>query len=273
MTGKTSLFDFSNYKAYLRWRIGEKSHRKGLKSSLAKAIHCHPGFVSQVLNNDLHFNLEQATLLNEFLSHTKEESHFFLLLLQKEKAGHFKLKNYFAAQIEEVLAQRLILTQRLGSQNTMTEANRSIYYSSWQYAAIHIALTIPELQKANALAEYFAMPLRKVNEVLEFLLSANMARRVKDRVVSESSLTRIGNTSHNIIQHHANWRLQAVESLQREDILDLHYSAIVSLSEEDVRKIKETILDQIKNNVNRIRSSQEEKLYAYTIDFFSLKKG
>jgi hypothetical protein len=67
-------------------------------------------------------------------------------------------------------------------------------------------------------------------------------------------------------------RLQAIESMDQEDVLDLHYSAVVSLSEKDVRAIKEKILEHIKENVSQIRDSKEEKLYCYTVDFFNLRR-
>ncbi|MNL20680.1 hypothetical protein D3C87_1419380 [compost metagenome] len=211
-------------------------------------------------------------MLNDFFAHTKEESHFFILLVQKQKAGSKKVEKYFQSQIEEILNQRLVLTKRLGTSNTLSETDRAFYYSSWHFAAIHIALTIPELRQPEALAAHFRISLAKVHEVLEFLVTTGLVARGKGGYSSESTLTRIGNDSRSISKHHTNWRLQAIESLDQEELTDLHYSAVVSLSEKDVRDIKEKILEQIKNNINQIRESKEEKIYCYTIDFFNLKR-
>jgi uncharacterized protein (TIGR02147 family) len=166
----------------------------------------------------------------------------------------------------------LVLTKRLGTSNTLSEADRSTYYSSWHYAAIHIALTIPELRQPETLAAHFRISLGKTHEVLEFLQKSGLVVSDKGGFSSESALTRLGNDSRSISKHHTNWRLQAIESLDQEDLLDLHYSAVVSLSEKDVRDIKEKIMDQIKNNINQIRESKEEKIYCYTIDFFNLNR-
>lgn len=272
MINKNSMYNCVDYKVYLRSKAGEKTQRNGLKSAMAQHLGCQPGFISQVLNGDLHLNLEQVTLLNDFFSHTKEESHFFMLLVQKQKAGSKKLEKYFQSQIDEILNQRLVLTKRLGTSNTLNEADRAIYYSSWHYAAIHIALTIPELRQPESLAAHFRISLTKVHQVLEFLQTTGLAISGKDGFSSESSLTRLGNDSRSISKHHTNWRLQAIESLDQEDLLDLHYSAVVSLSEKDARDIKEKILEQIKSNINQIRESKEEKIYCYTIDFFNLNR-
>jgi uncharacterized protein (TIGR02147 family) len=272
MTIKNTIYDFADYKDYIRFKVGEKTQRKGLKSALARHLNCQPGFISQVLNGNLHLNLEQATLLNDFFAHTKEESHFLMLLVQRQKAGSKDLEKYFLSQIEEIKNQRLNLTRRLGTSNSLSEVDRTVYYSSWHFAAIHIALTIPELRQPEALATHFRISLSKVHQVLEFLQTTGLVVSGKNGFSSESTLTRIGNDSRSISKHHTNWRLQAIESLDQEDVLDLHYSAVVSLSEKDVRAIKEKILEHIKENVSQIRDSKEEKLYCYTVDFFNLRR-
>jgi hypothetical protein len=172
---KITVFDFSEYKGYLKSHLGGKSHRRGVKSALAHAIPCQPTYVSQVLNGEVHFSLEQATSINRFFGHTEEESHFFLLLLMKDRAGNAELKTYFGRQIENVLEQRLNLTSRLGTKNDLDENEKSIFYSSWHYAAIHMALTVPALRTKEALAHHFRLPLAKITRTLDFLISVGLA--------------------------------------------------------------------------------------------------
>jgi hypothetical protein len=82
----------------------------------------------------------------------------------------------------------------------------------------------------------------------------------------------LGNDSKNILKHHTNWRLQAAESLDREELKDLHYSGVVSLSAADATKVKNIFLESIKASQSVIKDSKEEELCAVIIDFFSLKK-
>ena len=65
---------------------------------------------------------------------------------------------------------------------------------------------------------------------------------------------------------------QALESLDREDINDLHYSAVVSLSKADVRALKSRMIDHIKEYIATIRDSKEEEVYALCLDFFHAKR-
>jgi hypothetical protein len=69
-----------------------------------------------------------------------------------------------------------------------------------------------------------------------------------------------------------NWRLQAMDSLEREDLQDLHYSAIVSLSQQDVRKLKNKMLENIKEYLEVVRPSKEEQVFSLCLDFFDVHR-
>lgn len=267
------VFDYSSYKPYLEHRLGSKSQRKGLKSKLASTIGIQPAYLSQVLNGLAHLSLEQAEAANTFFGHSQDEAHYFLLLIQKERAGTQPLAKYFDQQINEQLKKRMTLTKRLGSKNGLSKEDHSTYYSSWHYAAIHIALTIPQLQSAESLAIHFRLPQKRVQNVLLFLREKGLATIDSDGGYRPGeNFIRLGNDSPNIVQHHTNWRLSAVNSLHRETQDELHYSAVVSLSKKDIKKIKDRILEEIKNNIEIVKQSKEEELYSYCIDFFSLKE-
>jgi len=272
MDNKKSIFEFANYKDYLRYQVGEKSARRGMKSALAKAIGCGPTYISQVLNEYAHLSPEQATDVSKFFGHTKEEAHCFLLLLSRDRAGNQSLKKYYSEQLQEVLDRRLNLSKRLGAQNVLSEESKTIFYSSWHYAAIHLALTVPELQTRDALTRYFRLPIKKVVDVLEFLVSVGLAVPQGERFVAGSTLLRIGNDSPHIMKHHTHWRTQALEAIDRENINDLRYSAVVSISRADVRVIKDRILENIKDYLQTIRESREEEVCALCIDFFGLRR-
>lgn len=270
------VYDFPTYKAYLLARVGEKASRKGLKSSLAKAIGCQAGYLSQVLNADAHLSLEQGALLNIFFAHSPSEAHFFLLLLQKSRAGNRTLAEYFDQQIKAELDQRQSLSRRIEEKRKirkLPEEAKLIYYSSWQYSAIHIALTIPSLQEPLALSRYLDLPVGKINAVLDFLIKYGLAEIQGKKVISGSTLMHLKSDSPHISKHHVNWRTQSLTSLDRDNLTDLHYSAVVSLSEKDVRLIKEKIMEQVNSNIGEIRDSKEESLHAYCVDFFKVGKS
>lgn len=266
------VFQFTSYKAFLEAKVGPREERRGIKSQIAQVLGCQPTYISQVLHGKAHLSLEQADRLNSYLGHSKEESAFFLLLVQHERAGTVSLRRHFQDLIDEELKRRLIVTHRLGEQTKLSLADQSRYYSSWHYSALHIALTIPELGSPDALAQHFKLPMKKVNEVLRFLLNVGLAKEVGGRLLTGPAIIRLGNDSPNIQRHHANWRQQATESLDREDLGDLHYSGVISLSEKDALKIKDRLLDELKANLKIVRDSPEEKLFGFCVDFFDMAK-
>ena len=263
-----SIFDYSSYKAFLR----AQSKVRGRKSALSEAMNIQPTYLSHVLHGKAHLSLEQVESLNRFLHHTEDEAHFLLLLLQKEKAGTQTLEKYFQKQIDELFMKRLDLSKRLGVQNSLTEEDRSIYYSSWVYGALHMAVTVPSLRTREVLLKHFNISSETFQKAAEFLLRTGLIIEKGREFTSGPTFMRIGKDSHQIIKHHTNWRNQAIESLDRETIQDLHYSAVVSLSEKDALKIKDLLLQGVNDNIEIIKKSPEEKVFVYVLDFFELKK-
>jgi len=225
-----------------------------------------------VLHAEAHLSLEQAERLNEFYGHSKDESLFFFLLLQKDRAGTRTLAAHFQEQMDEILRRRLILTKRLGEKTVLSAEAQGVYYGSWVYAAVHIALTIPELRTREALSAYLHLPAKKVNDALDFLCSVGLAQAKGAHFETGTAHVRLGNDSHNIVRHHGNWRTQALEALDREQLHDLHYSGVVSLSREDLARVKAIFLDAIRDAQAVIKDSKEEELCAVNVDFFSLRK-
>ena len=101
------LFEYSSYKDFITSKVGPRNGRKGVRGAIARALGCQPTYISQILYAKAHLSLEQAEALTKFFGLTTDEAHFFLLLVQRERAGTQNLKTYFNGQIERVREQRL----------------------------------------------------------------------------------------------------------------------------------------------------------------------
>jgi uncharacterized protein (TIGR02147 family) len=270
MSDKIYIFDFRFYKKFLLSICGEKKIRRGVKAELAKAAECQPTYISQILHGKADLSLEQGERIARFLGLTKAEAGYFLLLLQKDRAATRELRQIFEIQIEEQIQSRMNVVNRLGASNPLSAEQHGIYYSSWHYLAVHMAVTVPELQTREALADFFHIGLERMDQVLEFLLKVGILQQEKNILTTGTSVIRLGKDSPHIFRHHSHWRQQAIESLERETDRDLHYSAVVTLSSEDVLRLKERMLEQIKNNIDIVKPSVSEQVYVYNIDFFNL---
>lgn len=213
---------------------------------------------------------------NEFLGHTEEESHFFLLLVQLERAGNPSLRAYFQKQIDFILQQRSVIKTRLKDAKSLSEMDESKFYSTWLYAAVHVLTSIERLQTKEALSTYLKLPLQRVSEILEFLVSLGLVDYQRGHYVMTQAHFHLAAHSPNISKHHSNWRMQAIAALDHGNSPEhnhLHYSAVLSLSLEDSKVIREKLLQCLEENLAIVRKSPAEEGFVYSFDFFRLSRS
>ncbi len=266
---KEEIFAYRNYKKYLLDFIkAQPSQGHGQRLRLAKFVQCQVGYVSQVLNGSAHFSLEQAERVNRFLKHSQEESHYFLLLVQAARAGTEELKEYFHSLLEQVSENRLLLKNRLKTNQPLNELNQAKYYSSWYYAAVHILLAIPHYRRRPAIAQRLQLDPEKVNEILDFLQEAGLVTREGSEYKINTGPIHLGADSPLISKHHLNWRMHAMRALERAGKQDLHYSSVLSLGKADFQRIRERLVKEIEEIRKIVRDSPEEDLYVITLDWY-----
>jgi uncharacterized protein (TIGR02147 family) len=265
----TSIFDFKDYRTYLHEKIASFPHRgHGVQVRIASALRCQPAYVSRVLQGNADFSPEQADLINEFFGHSQEEADYFVLLVLAGRAGTKRLRAHFEKQIQEIQRRRLILKERFKIENELSDADRARYYSQWYFGAIHAAISVPRLQERRALARHLGIAERKVAEALDFLTRCGLV--VEDHGAFRSGKTRIhlGAEAPEISKAHVNWRMQAVRSLENDRPEDLHYSSAVTLSRQDIVRIKSELIKKIEEIKAIVKESPEEELACFNVDFF-----
>ncbi len=267
-----SVFEFTSYKSYLSKVLSPSGSSRGQRSRLAEALNCQTAFVSQVMNGDVHFSLEHAVQISSFLKHSPEEQHFFVLLLQKERAGSKALREYFDAQMKEITARRQLIKERIHAQSGLSTEAQMRYYSAWYYAAVHILISVPEFQVPDKIATALQLPLPLVNSTLDFLLQHGLAAMEKGRYRIGNARIHLPSDSPMISKHHANWRMKAVQSMEQLDSQNLHYSLVVSLSESDRETIRNMILKLIESTEPVLKASPEEIVCFMGLDFFRVSR-
>ena len=152
------IFDYRDYKVYLQaWIARAPGKGWGLQTQMAIKMGCQTGYVSQVLNGNANFSLEHAETLNQYIGHNEEEGRFFILLVEWARAGTVDLRKRFQNEIERILQQRLVLKDRVDIKKSLEPVDQATYYSAWYYAAIHVAVSVPELRTRESLMQYFGL--------------------------------------------------------------------------------------------------------------------
>jgi uncharacterized protein (TIGR02147 family) len=264
-----TLYEANNYREYLHGRLGAGA-RLGLKTKAAAALSVNTTLISQILGGTCEMSLEQAENMNRFLGHTDEEGDYFLWLVLKERSGSKNLKARFARQLEEQKTKRLNLSKRMSDRDSIDHDERERFYSTYLHGAIHVLVSIPEFQTREALATALGTPLKKINEAVEFLLQLGVITETAMKLAPGAQHIHLGSDSTQIVRHHLNWRLKAMERIGEAASRDLHYSVAVSLSEADVQKIKEMLLKNLSEVSKVVNKSKEETAFVFCFDFFEL---
>ena len=264
------IWEFTNYRAYLAERLGPEGTRTGLRKKLAAAIPVHTTYVSQVLNGRMQFSLEQGESINSFFEHSDDEGEYFILLILKDRSENTKLKKRFENKIQAMRDERLNIKSRLDSTDAISEKDREKFYSSALYGAVHVLAAIPEFGTIDALSDAIRISRSRTREIVDFMIRIGVLKEINGQICSGKNHVHLGNDTELVLKHHANWRQHTISNLQFLDRDDLHYSACLSLSVQDVFKIKESILENLKKNVDVISKSKEEVGYVMCFDFYKL---
>jgi uncharacterized protein (TIGR02147 family) len=268
---KNSIFEYSDYKLYLKEKIQSlPSKGRGVKLKLAEYLQCQNTFVSQVLNGEPHFSLEQGARLNNFFDHSNDEAKFFLLLLHFSRAGNSELKKFYQEEMSFLITKNSDLKKRTNMKGSLREKDQDIYYSSWLYSAIHILVTINEFRNVSQISKRFNLSKDKTLEILGFLTDSGLLQRDGSNYTSGSTRIHLSKDSPHINRHHTNWRMRAVNSIDMNQPSDLHFSNVVSMGEKDIVRIREIFIKAIAEARSIIKDSPEEKLHSICVDFFEV---
>lgn len=265
-----NIFDFLDYKAYLGYRERLLPARgRGFRAQVAKISGCTTSYVSLVLTKNAHFSLEQAMSINKLLDHDAIESEFFINLVEFNRAGTRELKDYFRKHLERIIQSQLDLKKRIPTTDQFTESQKARYYSDWYYVAIHVLLSVPKYDTTHDVAEYLQLPVNTVNRVIKFLSECNLVE-IKEggRILRKKGWIHLDKESPNITKHHTNWRMKAVQTFERQTDQELHYTSVISISEEDVLKLKSIFVKSVDQYNEVVKPSKEETVYCLCLDFF-----
>jgi uncharacterized protein (TIGR02147 family) len=240
--------------------------RRGMRSDLAEFLGCQSGYISQVLQGLSDFSLEQGMKICSFFLLQEEESHYFMLLLQSEKASTSELKKYFKNQITHIKKERDEIKNRIKVNSDLTIEDYHQYYSSWEFAAVHILTSIPAFQTKEIIRKKLKLSQARISEVLDFLLLSGLIQEKGNKYTIGKTRIHVTKDSPFIISHHKNWRLHSITTLSDKNPANINFSGVFSLAISDIEKIKEIILSAVEKSEAVIGPSVEEELIYLGID-------
>lgn len=270
----TSLFNYSDYKAYLNAylkQLPKQGHGEARK--IAKHLGVSSTFVSQVLSNLRDLNLEHTELLSEYLGLSALEGDYLFHLVLFERAGSVRLKRYLEKKIKALREQSLQLMNRLDVKKILSDADKAIFYSSAIYSAIHLySSTGKNGRSLEEIMNRFELTRARATEVLRFLKDCGLILESEKKFQMSTQSTYLSQDSPHLIKHHSNWRIKAIQTAEVLDSKELMYTGQVSLSEKDFEILREDMASLIKRFLERVHASPAEEIACLNIDWFWVRK-
>lgn len=180
------------------------------------------------------------------------------------------LKARLKKNLEELRSRATQPSERLKWPFPKDSEIQSVYYSSWTFAAIHIIVSIPRYQSPEKIAERLGLPMRRVQEIINWLVGAKLIKKTSQGFSVLEAGLHLKNTSHLIEMHHTQWRHQALTNLQRGDSEAVHYSAVFAMSRDDFAKLKTMAMGFLKEATGVITPSKSEEAYSVGFDLFQV---
>jgi uncharacterized protein (TIGR02147 family) len=262
------VYDFTDYRLYLKQAYSGSGRGRGKRGLLANYLNCQPSFLTQVFMERAHLSLEHALSTCDYLRFDESESQYFMLLVQKAKAGTKKLEDFFEKELKKIREKRDSIDARIRIQTHLSAEEQMTYYSVWYYSAIHILCSLPNIKTSEDISEYLGLDLLTVKEAMHFLKDKGFVTQSDGDVGIGSRRIHLKKGNSMLPRHHANWRMKAITALDHEKKDELHYTAVLGISKKDYSLFRERMMSLLGELEPVITKSPEEIQVVMLLDLF-----
>jgi uncharacterized protein (TIGR02147 family) len=265
------IFQFHSYKSYLKAKITQNINVRGYQNQLASACGCQPSLLSRALNGEQHLTLDQGVCLCDFLELNHSEKEYFLTLLNYERSGLRKARNYFKSRLDELKDKARDIRNSIQVDRELNSNEQAFYYATPMVATIHMLCDIPFFQDEKHLAHATGLEPNDLLAVLTQLKEYNLVEHRDKRWIKTNKNIHLDKASAFVSIHHQNFRLKAMQNQYPAKKENMHITMLITLAQKDVEKIKDALRDAMKRVDSVIKDSPSQQLSCICLDFFSIK--
>lgn len=271
MAKSLNIFEFSDYRKYLRaWIANARKEKTSNVSRVAEVLGVHTTLISHVLSGTKDLSQEHLIILSREFRLTKTERDYFLALLNVAKAGTAELKEYWIEKQNSILAEKNKIGTRIGDHEELTETEKTTFYSSWIYLAVFAASSISEGQTVTQIATRFGLSRDYAEEILDFLVRAGICEKFRDHYKPGKTMVYVPNSSPHVVKHHTNWRIKAIQKMDKRKEKELFFTFPMSIGSKDFDIAREKIAAVIKEITQLCRDSEPTEVACLNIDLFQI---
>lgn len=265
-----NVFEFKDYREFLKNRVQECSEKRGYLAKIAEAAGCQRSYLTLVLKKEANFTPEHAFGLTQFWEFSEDQATYFMDLVSYERCSSAPMKKHLEQRMERQRREQADFNKRYKSKAIPSIEKESIYYSHWYFSAVHVCLSIPGLDTAEAIAKRLDLPINLIQEVLQSLREIDLIQMHGGKWRPFGGPIHLPQQSVFNSINHDNWRTKAIADTQRAANRNVHYTAVQSLSRSDFEKIHSMLLKFIDQQRKTVAASVEEELAVFCCDWFAL---
>lgn len=264
-----TIFDYDDYKTYVRDRLRVMPKKgRGQLRRLSEHLQVSTVLISQIFSGDRDLTPEQAFDTTVFLNLNETQTQYFQLLVQKERAGTHRLRAELAKQIEVLRKKGRSLKSVLPVDRDLSDQEKAIFYSSWQYSGVRVLSSIENFQTVDSIAERLDLPREVVARIVNFLVTSGLCVETNGRIQAGPRRTHLEAGSALVRARQIGWRIKGFESMDRARETDLFYTAPMSVSSDSIGKIRSELAQTIERVVKIVGEEKPTEAACLNIDWF-----
>jgi uncharacterized protein (TIGR02147 family) len=244
-----------------------KARGRGEFRKISEALGVHSTLTSQIFSGRKCLTEEQAAKLCAYMGLNSLETDYFLKLVQIERAGTEQLKAVLQRQLKQIHSQALEVKSRVPASEKLSEQDRAIFYSSWQYATVRLLTSIPRFQSKEKIAQHLKLSVSRVQEILDFLSSRGLCKEDHGKYQRTEKNTHVEFRSQFSVRHHQNWRAKSTQLQEQVTASDLVFTAPISLAAKDIPEVRKILLEAISEIAKIVDHSPCEEMAYLGIDW------
>jgi uncharacterized protein (TIGR02147 family) len=269
-----NILDYLDYKLFVNDYLRSLPKRgRGQYARFAEVAQTHKVTISQIFRGEKHLGPEQALRVAQFLGLRPAQIRYFVLLVNYARAGSADLQKLYLEQIEAERERNRELSARLSKSRKLSDEERAVFYSTWINSAVRVLSSIPAFNTLDSIARRLNLPRDVVERTIDFLLKSGLCVENGPGFIAPGpQSTYLESKSPLVARHHGNWRVKAMERHPTLNAAEeLSYTAPVSLSSSDVKKIREILAQSIERADEIIGPSDCERIFCLNVDWFEVR--
>jgi len=262
------VFSYTQYRKLILDRLKATDSRWS-QNRLSHAAGCSPSWLTRVLSGSVQLTPDQALAIAQAFGFTDNESEYFLLLVEHERAATAALKSRLQGKMKCLREAGRDFHASIETDTLLSDGDCLIYYSSWLFPTLHAACMMRPLTH-DEISELVGISPRTAAKFLSELGEMGLVVRHADKWKSTSKKVHLDPKRPAAKIAHTLWRNLTVTHLQQGKENGLHYSAVHCISRKELENVREKLKEAILKCKKTMDDSPEETLAVLCLDLYEL---